>query len=277
MDGSILGHQLTRTNNFNHLPARRSDGVTARLVLDNEGFREALAVRYEAYVAAGYLAPRRDALFSDTYDESPLSKTLVLYTDGEAAASVRVCMLGHRDGNDRPGDLPAAAMFRTEIDSCLAGLAAEGRPARAVEITRLACSPRHARNVALLLGLYHVAGYLILHFHADIIFAAVTANHTGFYRRMGFREMAPPRDYPGLDVQTVLMGCKIGEHRGIPGKTLALSEMSLSDDTYQGLVTGETVPVFGGHATSRPDLVVNRMAGGMRMPQTAGTIATTIG
>ena len=129
MDGSILGHQLTRTTNFNHLPARRSDGVTARLVLDDEGFREALAVRYEAYVAAGYLAPRRDALFSDTYDESPLSKTLVLYTDGEAAASVRVCMLGHRDGNDRPGDLPAAAMFRTEIDTCLAGLAAEGRPA----------------------------------------------------------------------------------------------------------------------------------------------------
>jgi hypothetical protein len=186
-------------------------------------------------------------------------------------------MLGHCDGNDRPGDLPAAAMFRDEIDTCLAGLAAEGRPARAVEITRLACSPRHARNVALLLGLYHVAGYLILHFHADIIFAAVTANHTGFYRRMGFREMAPPRDYPGLDVQTVLMGCKIGEHRGIPGKTLALSEMSLSDDTYLGLVTGQPVPVFGERVASRKDLVVNQILAGAPIPQGLGAVAATIG
>ena len=278
MDGSILGQRLLRTTEITPRPARRSDGVTARLVIDDdETFREALALRYEAYVAAGYLAPRSEALFSDTHDNSSLSKTVVLYNQGEPAASVRVCMLGHRDGNERPGDLPAAAMFRHEIDTCLDGEAAGGRRPRAVEITRLACSPHHARDITLLMGLYHIVGYLILHFRADIIFAAVTVNHAPFYRRMGFREIAPARDYPGLDVQTLLMGCRTSEHRGIPGKLMSLAEISLSDDTYLGLVTGQPVPVFGERVASRQDLVVNKIVGARAIPQGLGAVAATIG
>lgn len=260
MDGSFHGGMVLKTENRSSPQPKPSDGITARLVLDEAGFREAQAVRYEAYLAAGYLAPKDDQLFSDSHDASPTSKTLVLYSGGDPAASVRVCMLGHTEAEAEGGELPASAMFRDEIDAYLAELTREGRRPRAVEITRLARSPRHAKNVALVLGLYHVAGYLILHFHADVIFAAVTTNHTPFYRRMGFRQITSPKDYPGLSVQTVLMSCLIGEHRGIPGRTLALRDMALTDDTYLGLIAGEAIPVFGGHATSRPDLVVNRPA-----------------
>ncbi len=258
MDGSLLGDTPFQDANRCTRRPKVSDGITAQLVLDDAGFREAQALRYEAYLGAGYLSPKDDRLFSDPHDANPGSRTLVVYSDGDPAASIRVCVLGSGDAGSEAGELPASAMFRDEIDAHLDELGTDGRRPRAVEITRLARSPRYSRNVALVLGLYHVAGYLILHFHADVIFAAVTTNHTPFYRRMGFRQIAAPRDYPGLSVQTVLMSCLIGEHRGIPGRTLALRDMALSDDTYLGLVAGEAVPVFGGHATSRAELAVNR-------------------
>ena len=48
MDGSILGHQFLRTTESAPLPARRSDSVTARLVIDDdETFREAEALMLE--------------------------------------------------------------------------------------------------------------------------------------------------------------------------------------------------------------------------------------
>ncbi|MCW8307145.1 hypothetical protein AruPA_08875 [Acidiphilium sp. PA] len=258
MDGSSLG--LTRQSDaIAHFKiSKASDGITARLVVNENGYHEAQRLRYDAYLAAGYLQPRDVTLFVDSHDAKPSSRSLVIYLDDQPAASVRVCLLEAGSDHEGGGELPASAMFKTEIENFLRQRADRGCGTKAVEITRLARSPLHAKNLALVLGLYHVAGYLILHFRADVIFAAVTKNHTSFYQRMGFREIAPPKDYPGLDVQTVLMGCLIEEHRGIPGRTLALKEMSLSDDTYLGLIAGERVPVFGGAATSAPDLIVNR-------------------
>jgi hypothetical protein len=258
MDGSIFG--LGRQSEA-AVPVKNtkvSDGITARLVVNENGYHEVQRLRYDAYLAAGYLQPREITLFADSHDALSSSQSLVMYLDGLPAASVRVCLLDNSNSDAEGGQLPASAMFKTEIETFLKQRADQGCGTNAVEITRLARSPVHAKNLALVLGLYHVAGYLILHFHADVIFAAVTKNHTSFYRRMGFREIAPPKDYPGLNVQTVLMGCLLEEHRGIPGRTLALKEMSLSDDTYLGLIAGERVPVFGGEATSAPDLVVNR-------------------
>ncbi|HQT83388.1 MAG: hypothetical protein B7Z58_00820 [Acidiphilium sp. 37-64-53] len=258
MDGSIVGlgwqseaAPLVKNN-------KASDGITARLVVNENGYHEAQRLRYDAYLAAGYLQPREVKLFADSHDSRASSRSLVIYLGGQPAASVRVCLLDHSNSDEECGQLPASAMFKTEIETFLKQRANQGYGTNAVEITRLARSPVHAKNLALVLGLYHVAGYLILHFQADVIFAAVTKNHTTFYKRMGFREIAQPKDYPGLDVQTVLMGCLLEEHRGIPGRTLALKEMSLSDDTYLGLIAGERVPVFDGDATSAPDLVVNR-------------------
>jgi hypothetical protein len=258
MNGSIF--ELARQSGTVLHPKniKVSDGITARLVVNERGYHEAQSLRYEAYLAAGYLEPREIGLFADSHDARSTSQSLVMYLDGHPAASVRVCQLDQADASDQNEQLPASAMFKTEIDAFLQNRARQGLGTNAVEITRLARSPLYAKNVALVLGLYHVAGYLILHFHADIIFAAVTKNHTSFYQRMGFREIAPPKDYPGLAVQTVLMGCLLEDHRGIPGRTLALKDMSLSDDTYLGLIAGERVTVFGGEATSAPNLVVNR-------------------
>jgi hypothetical protein len=262
MDGSIFGLDRRDAVVPQLKNSKASDGITARLVVNESGYHEAQRLRYEAYLAAGYLEPREISLFADSHDAKPTSRSLVMYLDGEPAASVRVCRLDDAETDDAADQLPASAMFKAEIEAFLDERARQGCGINAVEITRLARSPLYAKNVALVLGLYHVAGYLILHFNADVIFAAVTKNHTGFYKRMGFREIAPPKDYPGLAVQTVLMGCLLEDHRGIPGRTLALKDMSRRDDTYIGLMAGDIVPVFGGEATSAPDLVVNRARNG---------------
>lgn len=258
MDSTLDHNSFAQSAHRETRHARPSDGITARLVLDEAGFREAQALRYEAYLDAGYLNPKDDCLFADFHDARPNSRTLVLYNDGNPAASVRVCALGADRDESASEDLPASAMFRDDIETCLGEIETGGRRPVAVEITRLARSPRHSRNVALVMGLYHLAAYMTLYFRADMIFAAVTTNHTPIYRRMGFRQIAAPKDYPGLSVRTVLMGCLFGEHRGIPGRTLALRDMSLVDDTYLGLIAGEEVPVFGGRAAPRADPGVNR-------------------
>jgi hypothetical protein len=228
------------------------------MVVNENGYHEAQRLRYDAYLAAGYLRPREVKLFADSYDARPTSRSLVVYLDGQPAASVRVCLLDRSNSEDEGSQIPASAMFKTEIDTFLKQRADQGLGINAVEITRLARSPLYAKNLDIVLGLYHVASYLILHFHADVMFAAVTKNHTNFYKRMGSREIAPPKTYPGLDVQTVLMGCLLEEHRGIPGRTLALKDMSLADDTYLGLIAGERVPVFCGEANSAPNQLINR-------------------
>ncbi|MDE8347489.1 MAG: hypothetical protein POH28_15145 [Acidocella sp.] len=232
------------------------NSITARLVVNENTHLEAQRLRYEAYRAAGYLAEHDGKLFSDVYDTKPTSQSVLLYQGDEPVASVRICQLDQTtDTKLGLGELPASAMFKTEIETFLEDRSKRGGGTRAVEITRLARSPRYAKNNTLILGLYHIAGYLILHFKADVIFVAVTTNHASFYRRMGFRQIAPPKDYPGLAVQTVLMGCLIHEHRRIPGRILALADVTLPDDTYRALFAGETVPVFAGLATAAADSV----------------------
>lgn len=224
-DGAAAPARLT----FPHASTAATE-VEAKLVVDRNDQGTMLRLRHDAYAAVGYLRQTASSIFADRYDGLPTSRSLLLYRGGRPAASVRVCLRATDAAGGVRFGLPAEEIFADEIGSYMAS---EPVAHRAVEITRLSRHPDFSRDTALMLALFRMAGYLILGFRAETIFAAITPSHVPFYRRMGFSLVGPARDYPGLDVQTVLVACPTGRHMTMRGQLSALGTLSLDDPTYQ--------------------------------------------
>lgn len=230
------------------LPRDRQRGLSenpsifARLVVDKGDREAAQALRHDAYAAAGYLRPSKTRQFHDKYDQNENSKTFVLYRGTVAVASARVCLLDHATGIQPSDQIPAYEMFPDEIDGYLSSDTHPPRR-RAVEVTRLSRHPDYARDLSIMQAMFRMIGYLILFHDAHVMFAAITTNHIPFYRRMGFQLIANPRHYPGLDVQTALMGCPCQTHTPIKGHLSSLTSLSKHDKLYKSFMGGENCPV----------------------------------
>ncbi|MDD2859873.1 MAG: hypothetical protein PHI71_02240 [Acidiphilium sp.] len=234
-----------KLSNSNSAIGNRSGivGISAKLVTTREDVREMQSLRYRSYLSAGYLAPDASTTFSDQYDEQPTSQSILIFHNGTAAASVRVCMFDPTIKQGPGSSIPATPIFGTEIRNYMTNVLSEFAKPRAVEITRLSRHPDYKRNIALVMTIFNLIGYLVLNFDAHAMFATVTEEHIPFYKRMGFNLICKPKRYPGLNVDTVLLGCPSTEHRGIKGMTVALPDMSSSDPNFKKLFSGEKFAV----------------------------------
>ena len=110
---------------------------SARLALDTQTRAEAYKLRYESYLASGYIQPNETGLFQDLYDDLPNCQTVVIYDEGVPAASVRVCTLAF--GSRKRS--PASDAFPEEVRKLLNEQTAIGPGARGIETNSSGAEP----------------------------------------------------------------------------------------------------------------------------------------
>lgn len=147
------------------------------------------ALRYQAYLREGAIAPSADERFTDAVDDQPNCLMFGVYVDGDLAGAIRLSI----SGAGMP-DIPTARVFpETVLPQIEAGRVL-------VDPTRFVADARWSRELPELAYLTLRLPWLAMeHFGADIMLAAVRPEHYPFYRRLwGNTVVSPPRLYPGL-------------------------------------------------------------------------------
>jgi len=213
-------------------------GFHARLALDRQTKRDAYKLRHLCYHSNGYIDARKSGEFSDSYDAISLNKTIVIYDREQPVASIRVCCMDLSLSDPAARDLPLAHVFPDELASLLEP------DGRVVELNRLVRHPAHAQSQGLVFILFRMADFMIRQHDPDFVASCVRSNHVGFYRRLRFEHVAGPKEYTGLNFMTNFLACRRTSYemvrRIIPVLRISPAAYSL----YEGLLRGETVPVF---------------------------------
>lgn len=219
--------------------------------------REAWALRYDCYSHYGFLAQSADAMFSDEYDEYPTSQTVVLYSDGIPAGSVRVCLHDPEMAKRGKYTMPVMATFPDIIPAIIDQSSNRAQSSTAVEILRLVAHPRYENNLQIVFGLFRMAKYLMKMFDAKIVFCAVRPNHISLYRRTGLIKVAEPRHYyEKLSFSTALMLGIEREFDLVQNKIPCFMNVHKHDPIYQSLLEGQCVPVYLDGRSSLSEMAV---------------------
>ncbi|MFL5251557.1 MAG: N-acyl amino acid synthase FeeM domain-containing protein [Rhodopila sp.] len=219
-------------------PSRQSQYL-ARLALDAQTRRDAYRLRYDSYLASGFIEPNETRQFQDIYDDLPNCETTVLYDQGEPVASVRTCTLafGSRQRS------PAMDTYPEQVTTLLARHAADGFSGRGLETTRLVRSPAAENNQGLVFLLYRLAGYVGMIAHTQVLLACVRQNHVSFYKRLGYEAVTEPRAYPGLKCPMLLMSCTRQRYDEIRTSFPLIDPYAGGTETLDGFLSGETIPI----------------------------------
>lgn len=226
------------------LPQHRRLGppeYVAKLAIDPHTRDQVYRLRYESYLASGYIEPNETGRFVDDYDAMSNSRTIVIYKNDIPLASVRVSLLVA--GTDLRS--PGADTFPEAVERLLltASKSAIG-PGRGLELTRLVRSPAALNNQGLVFLLYRVAGYLGMMAHAQVGFACVRKNHVSFYRRLGYQPETDLRLYPGLNCQMQLMSSNRQRYDEIRAAFPLIDPFTSATEGLENLLSGGTVALW---------------------------------
>ncbi|OYV50386.1 MAG: hypothetical protein B7Y73_06470 [Acidocella sp. 35-58-6] len=226
------------------LQTLESSGLTARLAIDPETKADAYGLRYLSYLSGGYIDPTPSGLFQDADDEKPNCQSVVIYKHARPVASVRLCVL---DSDDHRGytEIPANRIFPEDVEALLASVATPDRPSKATEINRLVRHPDFATDVELVFVLFRFVSFMVLREGSDMMLSCVRRNHTPFYKRLNFQNVAGPRKYAGVKFETNLMACPQQDYTANLQNFPIVDSRALETGAYDGLFHGETVNVFG--------------------------------
>jgi hypothetical protein len=165
-------------------------------VRTDAGQQAIFAVRREAYWHYGL----KTAAYAvnDHFDYCPQTRLFYALEDGAPVAAVRAC-LNRFEGRQHPS--PAMAIFGREITEAFSGTSY-------VEASRLVVLPGggHTEFRRVMVAFQNVVATADEH-DCSFILAPTRADHTRFYRGMGFEVIAGPRryfDYPELTVLLAL-------------------------------------------------------------------------
>lgn len=230
--------------------------LTGQLALTGKQAEVAYAIRHEGYLSYGYITRRDNGLFTDRYDGRANSRVAIVYKNGVAAATVRVCLYDPGNSDLDFQMVPAMEIFRDEIVHVLQSHDPINRPARAVEITRLARHPAFMNDIDVIFALFRLVGYLILYFDADVALNACRPHHMAMYRRLGFQKLHEPRQYPNLTYAAGLMACFRMDYGEATNKLGFLRGISAKDESYRRLLAGESIQLFRGALHERPKIML---------------------
>ena len=211
---------------------------SARLATDPETFRQAYRLRYESYLASGFIEANNSGLFMDKYDELPNCQTLIIYDNGVPLASVRTCLL--TAGSKQIS--PASDTYPDDVTRLLARCS-DLSPGRGIETTRLVRRPSAENNQGLVFLLYRLAGYLGVKADAQILLACVRSNHASFYKRLGYTQITEPRPYPNLSCPMQLMACTRESYDTVRQMFPIIDPQVDISSELDGLLAGEQVPL----------------------------------
>ncbi|MGA2125566.1 MAG: hypothetical protein ABSG76_05365 [Xanthobacteraceae bacterium] len=167
---------------------------------DSADDREAIyRLRYDAYLRGGEIPPSFSRRFTDRVDDDDNTWNFGVRIDGLLAGSIRLSVT-------IPGcrRLPALGVFSDFLLPQIEAGKTIVDPTRFV--ADRASSRRHPELPYVVLRIPWIA---MTYFKADLMLAAIRAEHQAFYRRMwGCRVVCPPRPYPALRSHISLLTCE---------------------------------------------------------------------
>ena len=155
---------------------------------------EAYRIRHTAYVAQGYIASHPSGQFSDDYDREQNCPSWLLYRQGKAVGSIRICIHLGMEGWNR---MPCREVFSDVIEASFPP------HLRLVELSRISVAGGAADRMAIL-ALCSSAPCVADRLGCDAILAAFREEHFSFYAHLKFERLCPPRSYPGVNFPTIL-------------------------------------------------------------------------
>jgi hypothetical protein len=214
----------------------RNKVYKAVVALDAQTRRDAFALRHSSYLDSGFIEPRAGGLFRDDFDDLKNVATIVVYDEGRAVASVRVCFMSRTCR-----DAPAHHAFPDEVDAILSDASQNRRNFEIAEITRLVRSPDAANDQGLVFLLYRLAGHLGIRRDVQVILSSVRRNHIPFYRRIGFEEVVGPRAYPGLNCPMHLLKCSRAEYDRVRATIPLMNPAAAPQCMFDGFESGRPI------------------------------------
>lgn len=243
MDAYICSNsELRRRKTILAIP--ETQDTTARIVTTPELLEQAAKIRYDGYLSYGYIEAHSDELFLDDYDAASNSRTVIIYREHKPAATIRVTLLDLEGRSASASKVPSMDIFGAEILSLGRAEMRIGRSGRVIEINRFASAPAFANDRTLIIAAFRMVAYLRLYFDADLMINAVRTQHMPMYRRLGFKKIEDPRQYPNLKFSTGLMAMFPDEYEAALQKIGFPDGVSVSDPVYTRLIAGELVSVF---------------------------------
>jgi hypothetical protein len=234
----------TTSRRYGSITPRHANVTEAQIALSHGMMNTVFSLRYHSYVSQNFIDPCANELFSDEFDTRSNSVSILIYRDGVPAASVRASLYDPSGLIPGAETIPALDAFGAEIDDLITSYRTDGRPARALEITRLVRRPDLANDNDLVFAMYRMTYYLVVHYEADMILSAVRQNHMPFYRRFGFQKVTEPRIYPKLKFLAGLMAC-FGTNYGSVKQTVPIFQhVSKHDSICAPFMLGERIKVF---------------------------------
>ena len=206
---------------------------TVSVALDKCALVDAFRVRYESYLNSGFIEPNPDQLFYDRFDGRSNTTTILIREGKKPVASVRVCFMSR----SMP-DAPAHHAFPSEVEAILSEAPRSGRTYDVAEITRLVRSPDCADNQGLVFLLYRIAAFFILKHDVHAVLSSVRQNHVAFYSRLGFKPVAGPRPYPGLNCPMHLIQCPRAAYDQVRTAFPRIDPDAAPPGTFDGLLDG---------------------------------------
>jgi hypothetical protein len=155
-------------------------------------------LRYLCYLRKGAIEPRDEPRFSDHFDGSLSNFSFLVTNAADPVATVRISVVKPQIGWT---ESPASSVFSD--DPSFQAVARESY----VEANRL-CFGEYARRDAFVRLLGNMAALADV-FSVEWLIACPRVEHVGVYERMfGFRKLAEPRTYFGVNFQTQLLGIR---------------------------------------------------------------------
>ena len=245
MDGlQYVSSNATTSRRSGFLAPRQMEVTEAQIASSHGMMNTVFSLRYHSYVSQNFIEKHPNESFSDEFDARSNSISILIYRDGVAAASVRVSLYDPSRVIPGADAIPALDSFGAEINHLVTTYRSDGRPARAVEVTRLVRRPDLANDNDLVFAMYRMTYYLVVHFDADMILSAVRQNHMAFYRRFGFQKVTEPRIYPKLKFLAGLMACFGTSYGSIKQTVPIFGYVSKQDSVCAPFMSGERIKVF---------------------------------
>jgi len=193
-DGSLV--KSREQNKMHHISSNAS--IECAVASSPEDRAHVYRLRYECYRRSGAIDVRPDGEFSDRFDELPNSFSILARAAESVLATVRVTVTRPDYGWD---DSPVKHVYGDEPQ--LESIARESF----VEASRL-CFGQQARRDAFVRLLGYMAA-LAEFYDVSWLIACPRVEHAKVYQRMfGFRPLAEPRQYYGVNFKTQLLGVK---------------------------------------------------------------------
>jgi hypothetical protein len=246
-----LVSEALNARRYHHMVPRNPDAIEVQIAASPHQRDIVYKLRHDSYAAQGFIDPRPTGMFADEYDEMANSLSVLIYRHGEPVASVRASIYDRLSGDQEFCDIPAMSSFKNEINNLTLNYRGVGRPGRAIEMTRLVTQAGMEFDLDLLYSLFRITYYIVIFFNSDMILSGVRAHHIPFYRRLGFREITEPRQYPKLKFLVSLMACLSHSYKHVETTVPIIDYTSKHDRVCQEFFAGERVRVFSQMQTTK--------------------------